>query len=329
MPGKIGRFFDFLYVKQWNVGLAKMSFEDILRKGKIEGDFTWIPNPDIHTFYADPFIRHREDGRLEVIFEDFHSEQWYGRLSVALLDEQFRVQSVKQLLDTGFHLSYPFILNEGGRTYLLPENSEQGDFTCYEYSEDKQELTNPVNICENIPLLDSTIFYHDDRYWLFSTHRGNKSNEELHIYHARDWRGPYKAHKGNPHKMNKIGTRPAGQVIFHQGDIYRPTQNCDKYYGKSLIFNKITKLSETSFEEMPVLELGPPKHGKFIYGIHTINFSNDVIVIDSLARIFAPFTQLNSFLRRKWRKLTGRGKKNKPKESILLRRDTPEKYRVA
>jgi len=78
--------------------------------------------------------------------------------------------------------------------------------------------------------------------------------------------------------------------------VYRPTQNCAEYYGKSIILQKIIHLDEEKFEEITETELTIQKNNKFNFGIHTINITNDVIVVDGLRKIFCPFTQIKIFL---------------------------------
>ena len=298
MLGLIHTLIDKAYVKQWNIGLSRVNFGDILKTGKLGDDFTWLPNRDNNRFFADPFICKSPDNKIQVIYEDYRYDDLYGKISVTTLDDQFNVLAQKNLLDTHSHLSYPYIWQDNGTTYIMPENSKDGEFSYYEFNHSQLRVFKKETLFKQLPLLDSTILFHDGRYWLFATHRGPHSNEYLYIYHAPHWSGPYTEHKANPVKKSLVGTRPAGSFIHYQGNIYRPTQNCGEYYGKSVIINKIIKLNEDEFEEVAVTELHPPKNSAYNFAIHTINFSDDVIVIDGLRRIFAPVDQIRTYLRK-------------------------------
>jgi hypothetical protein len=297
---------DNLFVKQWNVGLSRLSIRELLEKGSLDVPFTWLPEPEHNRFYADPFIFRNKSGKLHVVYEDFHYYEQYGKISIAQLDDQFRPVSSNTLLNTKTHLSYPYVIHDQGKTFIMPENSKEGEVIYYEFDEKNQSLHNPETMFRRLPLLDTTILFHQNRYWLFATHRGPNSNKDLYIYHAPHWTGPYTEHACNPVKQDLSNSRPAGNFIHYNGDIYRPTQNCKEYYGKSIVLNKITKLTEHDFAEEPVAELTPPKGSKFNFAIHTINFSDDVIVIDGLRRVFAPWQQVKNYWRRKTLRMANR-----------------------
>jgi len=311
----LNKILDKAYIKQWNVGLTRIDFDKLKSSGELSEPLSWLPLNDPLRFYADPFLYTDREGHIHVFFEDFHYGDQYGKISVAKLDHDFQPISKQILLDTGSHLSYPNIIVDQEKVFMLPENSKHGVVHYYEYDAKNLRLHNPETIFRKLPLLDSTILFHDNKYWLFATHRGSDSNNQLHIYHAPHWTGPYTAHKGNPVKNNLVGTRPAGQFITHKGKIYRPTQNCGQYYGKSIIINEIKVLNENEFVEEPVFEVKPPKNTKYNFAIHTINFSGDVIVIDGLRRIFAPLTQARIFIKKA---LASAGTANLVAQTILM-----------
>lgn len=292
---------DKCYVKQWNIGLARYDVKDIIESKGLNTNWHWLTNTNTTRFFADPFVTKGPDNTVHVIYEDFKYEDQYGKISVTILDEDFNEVRTQNLLDTKSHLSYPYIFHRDGKTFVMPENSKDGELCYFEYDFTTASLINKETVFRRLPLLDSTILYHDGKFWLFATKRGPNSNDELFIYHAPHWSGPYTEHQANPVKKTPIGTRPAGDFIKYKGEVYRPTQNCGPYYGKSVILNRITKLTESTFEEEPFFELKPPCRSKYNFAIHTINFSDDVIVIDGLRRIFAPMEQVKIFLRKSFK----------------------------
>lgn len=292
------KIYDKLYMKQWNIGLAKFDMTELLSKKNYTPDYNWLPLDNLNRFYADPFIFKGPGGEINVIYEDFSAEDQYGKISLTTVSDNFKAVISKELLDTQSHLSYPNVFIEDGKTYIIPESSKTGHVTCYEFDFVNKSLINAKRIIQNLPLLDSTILVHNNKYWLFATKRGENSNSKLYIYYADEMGGPYIPHAGNPVKDSLNGSRPAGNFIKVNGHIYRPSQNCAEYYGKSVTINKITVLNEKEFAEEPVLEIGPPQKNGFNFGIHTINVVDDVIVIDALKRIFMPVEQIKIFVKK-------------------------------
>jgi hypothetical protein len=293
----MNKIFDKLFIKQWSTGITNASIDDIISNKISKKSFTWLPIKDNTRFFADPFVFKNPNGNIEIIFEDY-SSYTYGTISLASLSPQFSNLSIKPLLDTGFHLSYPSVFLQNNKTYIIPESSKEGGLHCYEFDFETKSLINKRTIIEKEPLLDSTILFHNNKYWLFATKRGEKSNSDLYIYHSHKWDGDYVAHKGNPVKTSLSGSRPAGNFIIQNNNIYRPTQNSAEYYGKSIILQKIIHLDEEKFEEIAETELKLEKNNKFNFGIHTINIINDVIVVDGLRKIFSPLTQIKIFLKK-------------------------------
>ncbi|MEO7523625.1 MAG: hypothetical protein ABIT58_05985 [Ferruginibacter sp.] len=289
-------------MKQWNVGLAKVDVSALIYKENYAPEYKWLPINALNRFYADPFIFRSTDGNINVIYEDFTAGDQYGKISMTTVDEHFKPILTTGMLDTKSHLSYPNVFKENGKTYIIPEASKSGHVTCYEFDFATRSLVNPRNIIQNLPLLDSTILIHNNKYWLFATKRGDDSNSKLYIYYADQMTGPYIPHAGNPVKNSLDGSRPAGNFIKADGQIYRPSQNCADYYGKSVTINKITLLNEKEFAEEAVVEILPPKKSGFNYGIHTINVLDDVIVIDALKRIFMPGEQIKIFFKKVFKK---------------------------
>ena len=289
---------DKMFRKQWHIGLARIDVGELISNSQYNPDYKWLPIKTPNRFFADPFIFRTPEGNINVIYEDFSVDDLYGKISLATVDEQFRPVFNKEMLDTGSHLSYPNVFLENDKTYIIPESSKNGHVISYEYDFESKSLINPIKIIQNLPLLDSTILVFNNKYWLFATKRGEDSNSKLYIYYADQMTGPYTSHAGNPVKDCLNGSRPAGNFIKVGGEIYRPSQNCAEYYGKSVTINKITLLNETEFAEEPVMEIIPPPKSGFNYGIHTINVMDDVIVIDALKRIFMPMEQIKIFCKK-------------------------------
>jgi len=292
------KIIDKLYLKQWSIGVADISIEKVIQNKKIDSEFIWFPINNNFQFFADPFIYKNISDEYCILYEELDYRKQYGYISEFTLNKKNEIISKKIQLDTNSHLSYPFIFFENDRLYVFPESSAIGKLSCFQYDQEKKMLKFEKDILD-LPLLDSTILKHENKYWIFCTMRGEDSNKKLYIFYADSLLGSYKPHAQNPVKDNINGSRPAGNFIVIGGNIYRPAQNSGKYYGSSIAITKIVVLNETEFIEEDYMTLIPGKKESFNFGIHTINYQDDLIVIDGLRRIFAPLTQITTFIKKK------------------------------
>ena len=292
------KIIDKLYVKQWSVGIAQENIEDVIRNRKIEKKIRWAPLNNNYQFFADPFIFKLKTGEYSVLYEEFDYNNQYGCISQFTLNDKNEVNSTKVQIDTKSHLSYPFIFFENDIMYVFPESSACGKLSCYQYNSRSQLLNFKKDII-NLPLLDSTILKHKNKYWIFATMRGSDSNKKLYIFFSDSLFGTYMPHPKNPVRENINGSRPAGSFIFVDGNIYRPAQNSGKYYGSSIAITKIVTLTETNFAEESYMTLRPNKNDNFNFGMHTINYHDRLIVVDGLRRTFSPLTQIKTFIKKK------------------------------
>lgn len=295
--GIIQKYRDKLYLKQWGLGYLKADIKDIIRNRQTNLSFTWlsIENPDVS--YADPFMFKAADGKIHVLFENVTSYDMDGTISLMVCDELFKPVLQKTVLDNLEHLSYPYVFQKNGTTYVFPENAFKGALHCYEYDLNSKAFINPRKVLDQ-PVIDSTILKHDNKYWLFCTMLGEELNSALHIFYANDLLGPYQPHAGNPVKKALNGSRPAGNFIEVDGQLYRPTQNCANYYGESITINKVTRLTETEFEEEEYMIIESNPADEFNYGIHTINAIDNLIIVDGQKAHFQPLRQISRRLKR-------------------------------
>ena len=110
---------------QWGIGLANGSISDVIRKKNFSLNFTWMPQNNKLHFIADPFIFKNKQGNINVLYEDFSLDK-DGVISLTTLNQNFEPIFKKQLLKTNSHLSYPFIFEDFGITYIIPESYQRG-----------------------------------------------------------------------------------------------------------------------------------------------------------------------------------------------------------
>lgn len=287
------------FFKQWVIGLSRGDVKDIIRTRTFSQDIKWLPVDSRTHFYADPFLVKSGNGKIDILFEDFSIEDNYGNISLLTLDEDMNETERKILLDTKSHLSFPFVFTENNRTFVFPESSRKGNLSCYEFDPVKQSLEF-VKVIADLPLYDSAILKMNGRYWLFGTLFENRADYKLYIFYSDNLLGPYVPLPGNPVKNGLDGNRAAGNFIEVDGRIYRPTQNCNNKYGESITINRITRLDEASFSEEPYMNItinNRNRQQENIHTIHTLNFYNDLIVVDGMKWTFSLKEQWRNFRR--------------------------------
>lgn len=287
---------------QWGIGLANGSIEDVIRKKALNINFTWLPLDNKMHFIADPFIFKNKQGNINLLYEGFSIEK-DGIISLKSIDNNFKQIFQKDLLKTESHLSYPFVFIENDITYIIPESSKNGQVSIYEYEYNNNILINE-KLLVDLPLLDSTIVKYNNKYWLFATlGDGVFDNSKLYIYYSDTLIGEYKPHSKNPVRHHLDGSRPAGNFILVDGELYRPAQNCLEYYGKSISIYRLTTLTVDTFEEEHYFDILADSKSSFNAGLHTINAIDNVIVIDGIRLLFMPFTKARLFFKKMFKKL--------------------------
>ncbi len=283
---------------QWSIGFANYNIHDVITKKALPNLFTWLPIKHTLNFIADPFIIKNKQGKLFVLYEDFSPEQ-NGYIAIKALDEKFNTVDEKILLKTNTHLSYPFVFEEDGITYIIPETQQTNNLIAYQFNFTSLQLENEKTILSNVSILDATFLKHDNKYWIFATvGDGINFNNLLHIYYADSLFGNYLPHKNNPVKNNLDGARPAGAIIVIDGTYYRPAQNCKQYYGQAITINKIKTLTTNIFDEEVHCILKADAFTYYTDGVHTLNaVGNNLIVVDGIKMIFMPFLKLKLFIK--------------------------------
>jgi len=285
------------------IGIYEGSVKQIIETKTFDPQIKWIEPKTLRKYAADPFVIEKKNGKIKVLLEEFILKENYGKISLLTFDKDLKPINSKILLDTKSHLSYPFIFQEDGKYFVFPEAAQSEKLSCYQYDPIKEELFFKKDII-NLPLLDSTIIKHNQKYWLFGTTGSNNSEYQLHLFFADNLLGPYFPHSSNPVKTGINGIRSAGNFIKINEDIYWPTQNCKIKYGDSITFNKINRLTESEFKGEPVFTISIDRlnNHERVASIHTINEFQNLIVLDAQRWSFSPYRQLCKFYKDNFKK---------------------------
>lgn len=243
--------------------------------------------PPKDRFWADPFIW-LNNGKYYIFLEELIYKNKIGKIAVLEIDEDGNYGSPQIVLDKPYHLSYPFLIEDKGELFMIPETAGNRTIEIYRCVDFPLKWVLHKVLMKDVYAVDSTILRHNGKYWLFCNIRENdgaSSLDELFLFYSDsllndDW----KSHLCNPVVSDVSQSRPAGNIFKSNGKIYRPSQNSTKGYGHGMKINEIIDLTTTSYRENTVQTIDP-NWEKDLLSTHTINHLNKLTIIDALIRV--------------------------------------------
>ncbi len=233
--------------------------------------------------WADPHVVQKDD-KYFIFVEEMPYKSNKGHLAVIEMDKNGNISDSKEILNRPYHLSYPAIYELDGKYYMIPESGANRTIEVYESVNFPYEWKFKMNLMENIKSADATIFYYNNKYWLFvniDEDEGSLLYNELFLFYSDD----FLTQNWTPHPLNPIvsdvkSSRPAGKVFIENGRLIRPSQNSSVRYGYGTSFNEIVVLNEEEYQEKNVGSI-LPCWDKSIGGVHTFNQDGELTLIDA------------------------------------------------
>lgn len=269
---------NFLFRQEdWNIGYCMMPVERFINhKNKELIDIKWF-KPKKSEYFADPFVITTKKDTY-IFFEWYSNKKGKSDLAVARKSEDFGKYHL--ISDFSEHRSYPFVFENENAIYCVPEAYKTNKVSLYRFDEENLKLEFDCDLLEDVSFTDPTLYQKNGKWFLFVTPQEN-SHTHLLLYTADDIHGPYKAHPGNPVKVDCADSRPAGKILNINGMLVRPAQNSTEHYGQSIALNRIVQLTECQYKEEYLEEILPLTNTPYDKGIHTINGDDIVTVIDA------------------------------------------------
>lgn len=271
--------------RHWNIAL-RYDEGPVGLEGFDLGAYTPLP-VDKDIFYADPFVMARR-GRHFLFAEACPYATGKGVIVCAELGADGAPGPFRTVLERPWHLSYPFVFDHDGETWLAPESSAHGGIELYRASDFPYGWSLAEWLLPELPLVDPTFFEHDGRLWLLAglATPGGSDWDELYAWHAPSLGGPWQAHRLNPIKSDCRGARPGGPVLRLDGRLLRPAQRCERFYGEALVWQEIRTLTPDAFEEVEIALWRAAGPG--LSGPHAADLSTPVRAVDFRSLVSAP-----------------------------------------
>ncbi|GAA4422090.1 hypothetical protein GCM10023169_15980 [Georgenia halophila] len=279
----IRRVYQLLYrAPHWRVGWRHVDGPDVVDLGALPSAGWQELEDDGRHFYADPFPI-AVGGATYLFLEDFEHRLGKGVISVVEFDRDGPKGIPWPVLEHSAHLSYPFVLEDEGEFWMIPETSGAGTLELYRSTAFPSGWVREEVLLEGMEVSDATPFRHGGRWWLSATVRhGGSYSDALHLWSADRLRGPWRAHVRNPVLVDIAAARPGGRVVHRDGRLIRPVQDGRQGYGAALALAEITRLDDDEFEQRVVARLTPGE-GWTGNRLHTLNRANWLEVIDGSA----------------------------------------------
>jgi len=105
--------------------------------------------------------------------------------------EEFMYKTNKGVLETDYHLSYPFLLEHDGETYMVPESSDNRTLDLYRCIDFPNRWEKVKPLLSDIRAKDTTLLHYNGLWWMFTNLcelHGNSNDEldELYLFYSTD-----------------------------------------------------------------------------------------------------------------------------------------------
>lgn len=225
-----------------------------------------IIEPKKDTYNADPFLY-----GPYIFYESYDYDK--GRIAYRILKGNIYSDEVI-CLERPYHLSFPFIIEDEGEVYMIPETGQANCIEIYKAVKFPDTWERVKTLIPDVCAGDSVIYKKDYGYFLFTTIEGD---HKPIIYRADTLLGEYK----KVWSSEILNSRPAGNMFEMNGTLYKPVQEGLENYGRAVIIKEVRFFP---YHEKEVARIEPDWAPNLI-GCHTFNFNDDYMVVDGKIKL--------------------------------------------
>jgi hypothetical protein len=251
-----GKILQFMYkYKKWSVCICNFNIDN----NAIKFDKLFEIS-DKKRGYADPFLIKFNNRKL-CFLEDYLVATGKGDISLYEISDKGPI-FLGRIIEESFHLSYPYVFEDDGALYLVPESSKNNDIRLYKCVDFPLKWKLHKVLINDISAVDTIIFKDNELWWLLTninSYNNDESSSELHIYYANDLiNSNWTEHIQNPVSVSINNGRNGGSFLLNLNRIRVGQAQKSYMYGHSFTLNKITKLDRNVYEEFPICTFTPP-----------------------------------------------------------------------
>ncbi len=235
------------FIKGWSIGIYT---GDSLFSLTEHTDNPVISSKDIKDipvdFVADPFLVDH-NGRYFLFFEALNTSTGRGEIALSVSNDCIDWSYDRVVLDEKFHLSYPCVFQWEGEHYMVPESQRAKAVKIYRSQNFPYDWVFMKDLVTGKPFDDPTIFWKDDRWWLFTS-----VGDRLLLYHSKDLLSDgWKEHPMNPIAKGRYA-RMAGRILKYEDHLIRFSQDSARGYGSRVIAFDMIELSTDDYKEIKI-----------------------------------------------------------------------------
>jgi len=239
--------------------------------------------PPKDRFWADPHIV-TMDKNYFIFIEEYIYNQSKGHIAVIKMDKDGNHDYLGKVLEKDYHLSYPFVFEFENNFYMIPETESNKNIELYKCVDFPKKWEYHGEIMNNVSAVDTTIFNHDNKWWMFTGIKeniGSSNSDELFLFHSDNpLTDKWEPHSKNPIISDVRQARPAGKIFSFKDKLYRPSQNSSKFYGYGISINQINNITKNEYEETSITSI-LPDWDKNITRVHTFAYDSGLSMIDA------------------------------------------------
>lgn len=243
-----------------------------------DSEVTWLDIPKSY-FLADPTWLNERKG--QILCEYFHFAKRRGQLARVCLKGS-SVEKLDVLNSASFHYSYPQIYISDGKYRIIPESAADNCLKELIFDPEKARIVRENVLIQNSAIVDPCIFEFEGKYWMFCNPL-KEFNTTLLVYSAKTFAELWSA---DPRFYKISNCRGAGKLFMKGGELYWPTQVNTSTYGGGVLIRKVMSLTESEFEYEDVYTIHPDPNGKYPHGLHSIEFGEELCLLDGKRRNF-------------------------------------------
>lgn len=229
---------------------------------------------------ADPFPIEK-DGTLYIFAEIFEYSKNKGSIGYTKLEKD-KFTPWKIVIQESYHLSFPNLLYKDDELFMCPEANESGSIYLYKCIE-FPEIWKKDRVLVSSGNYADTIFYGQNKETYGITFKLSDAGNRIELFKLHNSETVF-----SDMEVRSDGpdyTRPAGNIFYddHNKCLLLPTQIGVPEYGSGIMMNEFSV-------DWPYMEIRPlgkiyPKdlnytQTKDYVGIHTLNFTENYVVVD-------------------------------------------------
>ena len=227
-------------------------------------------------FQADSFLYAKGD-ELFLFYEQQHWDN-PGRIAMIKTKDLKTWTEPQIVLQEPFHLSFPYVFEDDGFIYMIPESQENDSIRLYRANSALTSFTFVRTLLQqekkggiHFNFNDSHIYKKGGKYYLFTSYQKDwMYYQELYVTDNL-FEGNFVRHQCSPICVDNEYGRNAGSLIEYEGKLLRVTQDCHHDYGDNISLMEIIVLDENNYEERLYRRNVFPKNSIFVDGGHQLN----------------------------------------------------------